>query len=318
MSESGETSDEGEGSEGLLVPMWDEEELIYRCALCGWEIIERECQKPECGEEYLDFVTEEAPDGEPLNVSDPTFHLTDESHLLPTARCTTPILDINPVRLHPETVAYGYEDRLFEYECLLARGATRLMCEMFNLVYSHETGIVLEMKDPQHEDLFDQWAGEAVLSSECESWKIFLGREIHLVDDDVDGTEYVDDFLEQALLFDGDTTVCWSTTEVMPGFWETKAEPGVEEQESGCHDTVDGNAANEDGSNALTLKERVAKDEYESSGIDDESTSTDGLESERDEDVFWGSEGDEYEYDSAGEGEVTEEYETDPSDEEEL
>ncbi|KAG7094514.1 hypothetical protein E1B28_005345 [Marasmius oreades] len=326
-----------------LLPIWDGEERIYRCVVCGWEIIERECQKPECGEKYSDYVCQESPDGIPLDESDRTFHLCDDSYLLPSIRSITPLLDIDPARLHPETVAYGFEGRLYEYEALLTRGATRLMCETFNLSYSDETGIVLEMKDPDLDDLFQEWAGDRIVSSECESWKIFLGREIHLADDDVDGSEYVNDFLEDALLFDRDSSVQWKTTEVRTGAWETKGD--LSEGRDDCENVQnDGTSAqvgsdneadcdgdereydtDENGTDEekpLTSTKEVARNEYESDGIEDECVTGEsrveyGVESDRDEDSFWGSDDGRYKYDSANEGDVTEEYETDPPDTEE-
>ncbi|KAG7096199.1 hypothetical protein E1B28_003649 [Marasmius oreades] len=79
-----------------LVPIWDVEERIYRCVLCVREIIERECQKPERGEAYLDYVYEESPDGISLDASNRTFHLCDESYLLPSMRSTTPASSYRP------------------------------------------------------------------------------------------------------------------------------------------------------------------------------------------------------------------------------
>ncbi|KAK7028857.1 hypothetical protein VNI00_014870 [Paramarasmius palmivorus] len=62
-------------------------------------------------------------------------------------RHTTPLQDIDADRFHPETVAYDYEDRVEEYQALLTRRATRMMCETFYLSCSRDTGIWLEMKD---------------------------------------------------------------------------------------------------------------------------------------------------------------------------
>ncbi|KAJ8096305.1 hypothetical protein PM082_011461 [Marasmius tenuissimus] len=48
-----------------------------------------------------------------------------------TRATTTPFVELDPVRFRPDTVAYGYEERLEEYKALLERGATRLMCRTF-------------------------------------------------------------------------------------------------------------------------------------------------------------------------------------------
>ncbi|KAL0563936.1 hypothetical protein V5O48_018122, partial [Marasmius crinis-equi] len=217
--------------EGVLVPVWDGIENVYRCTLCGWEIVERECQ--HCGAEYADYVCEENPDGLKMDESDATFHIQNEEHFLPALRSATPLLEVDPARLRPDTVAYGYDDSLTEYKALLERGATRLMCETFSLQYSDDSGIVLEMT--ANEELLDTWAGRSIVDAGCESWRVFLGREIHLSSDDLDGSTYLEDFLEEALLYGAkapglnseevvDTPeLYWTTEQVGDGSWETKA-----------------------------------------------------------------------------------------------
>lgn len=131
-------------------------------------------------------------------------------------------------RLRPDTVAYGYEGRVNEYRALLSRGATRLMCETFYLSFSQEMGIVLGMAD----DLFDDWAGEEL--EDAISWKVYLGREIHLEDGDDDGSEYIDAVLEDALLFGGHTEsyVFWETVQTEPRHWVTRPTAEIDAPES--------------------------------------------------------------------------------------
>ncbi|KAL0577582.1 hypothetical protein V5O48_004414 [Marasmius crinis-equi] len=337
------------------IPLWDAQEDVYRCPFCGWEIVERECQG--CGEEYTNYVCEETPDGYEVDESDETFHLHNEDHLLPTQRSTTPLLEVDPARLHRDTVAYGYEERLDEYKALLQRGGTRLMCETFSLEYSDDLGIFIEMAD--NEELFDVWAGADIIGSECGSWRVFLGREIHLSADDLDGSAYIEDFLEEALVYgtqepSEEGEVFWVTTQVYPGHWETKGilwkekagkgpegivalneEPsetqvtdptessgavgieGVTPAKGAAVDDADG----DDGYESLLDEDElnspfsIAKNEYESDGIDDGSIGADsdeeeGFESEK-EDKFWGPGQERYQYNS--EGSVAEEYESDHS-----
>ncbi|KAK1217122.1 hypothetical protein PQX77_020239 [Marasmius sp. AFHP31] len=227
----------GEEEEDGVAPIWSKEDDLYRCALCNWEIVERECQG--CWYDYSNYVyinsqcsalpqdCEFDPiDGDKLDQSDTTFHLQNDDYLFPTNRSSTPVLTVNPARLRPDTVAYGYESRTTEYKSLLERGATRPMCETFSLSYSSDSGIIFNMTD--NDDLFDTWAGEAILAKECLSWKVSLGREIRLDPEDLDGSVYIEDFLEEALLYSTERleepgSIYWVTREVKWGHWETRA-----------------------------------------------------------------------------------------------
>ncbi|KAK7028165.1 hypothetical protein VNI00_014980 [Paramarasmius palmivorus] len=189
-------------------PIWSGEgDGIYRCSECNWEIAERFCEG--CGMDYREWVCEETPDSIPIdaNLLD-NFHQKrhqdqQEYRLSGPPRATTPLRDIDLARLRPDTIAYDYEDRVEEYRELLARGATRMMCETFYLSYMQDTGIWFEMTD----DLVQEWAGPEMLKVDPDSgvgfvsWKVCLGREIVLDEDDTDGSRYVDECLEEALLF---------------------------------------------------------------------------------------------------------------------
>uniref|UniRef100_A0A0W0GAT4 Uncharacterized protein n=1 Tax=Moniliophthora roreri TaxID=221103 RepID=A0A0W0GAT4_MONRR len=187
-------------------PIWYGDDGIYRCSVCIWEIVERRCEG--CNRDYSGWVCEENPDSELLEWNDDVYHdrRSDENYRASVPRGSTPLLDLDPARLRPDTVAYEYVDRIDEYRNLLARGATRMMCETFYLTYSEDSGIWLEMKD----DLLDEWAGPIMLNSGSGllSWKVCLGREIRLDGDgsDQDGSHYIEEFLEEALLFGGRTS----------------------------------------------------------------------------------------------------------------
>jgi hypothetical protein len=106
-----------------------------------------------------------------------------------------------------------------EYTYLIARGATALMCKTFNLEFTSESGIIA-------------WADEAIFEdfaagSEMEkgdNWKIHLGRRVVLDEDDFDGGQFMEEFLEEVLLFpnklalDGE----WETVLESPGIWVTR------------------------------------------------------------------------------------------------
>ncbi|KAK1217124.1 hypothetical protein PQX77_020241, partial [Marasmius sp. AFHP31] len=285
--------------------------------------------------------------GDNLDHSDTTFHLLNDDYLLPLTRSTTPLVSVNPARLRPDTVAYGYENRLNEYESLLSRGVTRAMCETFSLSFSPETGITLDMTE--NDDLFDSWAGDAILAKDCHSWTVCLGREIRLDPDDIDGSDYIEHFLEEALLYSTERledsgSLYWITKEVKQGYWDTRAMVSADTEEGGeqerpadiaepslpnpddtqwlsdnnneaPNDPAEASQNNEDSEEDIPL--RVGKDEYESDGMDDESIApmseeSDGFESER-EDKFWGHDEGGYKYNSQSEELEEEEYETDDS-----
>lgn len=67
-------------------------------------------------------------------------------------------------------------------EELLARGATRLMCETFELQFTPDAGIVAWAD----QDLFDEFTGDGVKRGD--RWKNRLGRRVELDGEDVDGS----------------------------------------------------------------------------------------------------------------------------------
>ncbi|TFY73242.1 hypothetical protein EWM64_g10770 [Hericium alpestre] len=121
-------------------------------------------------------------------------------------RGITPLLD---AAVHMSAPGHYCPDD--EYKALIARGASRLMCETFQLRFTHEHGIVAWADDA----LFEDFSGPGMKQGDL--WKICLGRRIVLDEDDPDGSLFIEGLLEEAMLFPlrdvGD-----------PGDWETVCE----------------------------------------------------------------------------------------------
>ncbi|KAA1466670.1 hypothetical protein DENSPDRAFT_831544 [Dentipellis sp. KUC8613] len=109
----------------------------------------------------------------------------------------------------PELYAEGRQD---EYRALIARGATRDMCETFNLEWVPEQGIIAWAD----EALFQDFSGPAMKPGQL--WKIHLGRRITLEDDDQEGSQFIEEFLEDAMMYQ---TVEPFPDNEEPGRWET-------------------------------------------------------------------------------------------------
>ena len=150
-------------------------------------------------------------------------------------RGTTPVNDV-PDRLKfniPINYRVGGLGRVSEeYLTLLSRGATRGMCIRYHLEFTNERGIVAWAD----EELYDAYAGPEMQDSDF--WKIYLGRRIELAEEDKDGSEFINDLLEEVLLSPSNLDVPdgWETVEEQPGIWATgpfvskNAEEGSESQ----------------------------------------------------------------------------------------
>ncbi|KIJ25835.1 hypothetical protein M422DRAFT_38450 [Sphaerobolus stellatus SS14] len=101
-----------------------------------------------------------------------------------------------------------------EYTALLERGATRLMIDTFHLSFENRTGIVAWAD----QELFDAWTTDAMGYGDC--WKIMLGRRIKLSPDDLDGSEWLGNFLEEALLTS--RYELYETVKESSGIWVTR------------------------------------------------------------------------------------------------
>ena len=110
-----------------------------------------------------------------------------------------------------------------EYLELRRRGATQLMCEEFHLEFTLEEGIYAWADSV----LFEEFADPEVMQ-EGDFWKIHLGRRVVLEEDDHDGSKFIENILEDALLFPlfgphgKDNSGKWETIEEEPGIWVTR------------------------------------------------------------------------------------------------
>ncbi len=96
------------------------------------------------------------------------------------------------------------------------------MCKKFYLEFSDEQGIFAWAD----EDLYEEFAGPQMGVEDV--WKIHLGRRITLDMDDLDGSEFIEGLIEDALLFplrhplSKQDSEKWQTVEESPGIWVTK------------------------------------------------------------------------------------------------
>ncbi|KAJ8514507.1 hypothetical protein ONZ45_g7949 [Pleurotus djamor] len=194
-------------------PLWDSQDMVHRCKVCCWEVVDDTCQNLECKEEY--DSTDQVEGATLGSVS------TDNQALDPDRtmynRGNTPLRYVET----PSTPA-PYRNREEEYEELLSRGATRLMCETFNLEYSQEGGIIAWAD----QTLFEEFTGDKMKKGDL--WKIRVGRSIQLDDEDLDGSVFIEDLLEDAVLFPlrlphfESSADRWETLQSSPGVWETR------------------------------------------------------------------------------------------------
>lgn len=206
--EEGEDSDDSDDS--LPTPIyntqnesWDDD-YTPRCVECHGEVVEGHCAC--CDKEH-------AWDPKLYEVSHST-----ESHAISTSRSraprsTTPLLRRSKIKVaQPPNV---YLRRMDEYTQLLRRGATRLMCETFHLEFTKEDGIFAWAD----QNLYEEFSGP--LMQPGDFWKIHLGGRIELDEDDLDGAQFLEELLEDALYF-ANHLIPWETVEETPGIWVTR------------------------------------------------------------------------------------------------
>jgi hypothetical protein len=175
------------------------------------------------------------------------------------------------------------------------------MCETFHLSYTHETGIVAWADG----DIYEAFSGPAMQKGDF--WKIHLGRQIELDEDDFDGSQFLEGLLEDVLLFPmasyvGDRAEGrWETVEESPGIWVTRPKADMDAAES---DEDSGNSSECDIEDYETLYQRedealegledapenpvLYSDRYESSPeAESDIEMTDGDSSEHDADYAW-------------------------------
>ncbi|KAF9526244.1 hypothetical protein CPB83DRAFT_497684 [Crepidotus variabilis] len=220
-----------EKEEELREPFFDGE--FYRCLDCGFEVFQGRCES--CG---LMLIYSESEHGvvDSSLTTDDNFAIHPDRSLIP--RGTTPLLEyfpseedeFPPSEYLPSYTPLRRPSRIDEYHQLRRRGATRLMCETFGLSFTYEDGIYA-WADAQ---LFEDFSGPKM--KEGDTWKIHLGRRIHLDDDDLDGSGFIEALLEETVYFPAAIDVSfgerefrdWDTTEETDGIWVTKIRPRLE------------------------------------------------------------------------------------------
>ncbi|KAK7064198.1 40S ribosomal protein S3-1 [Favolaschia claudopus] len=219
--------------------VWDEGDDIYRCPECSWELEHGECVR--CGLEFdidlrddADYTSNEALTAERISL----------------ARGDTPLRD-DEIQLLPPPMYLNSSGQIEYYE-LRRRGATRLMCETFNLEFNEETGIVAWADG----DLYTEFAGPRMEKGDF--WKILLGRHIQLDDDDADGSLFIEGLLEDTIVFPPNP-LAWETVE------ESSAESAVPVAavESCGYETSDS-----DDENNMAIDDGTIKTEPQDEGLD--------------------------------------------------
>jgi hypothetical protein len=163
-----------------------------------------------------------------------------------TARGTTPRIEEGSIDV-PDEYLDAEPSREAEFEELVARGATEFMCETFALEFTPETGIVAQVPGefwddfPPHFKTQDDWDQEA---DEVKLWKIYLGRRIVLDDDDPDGSQFIENFLEEVFYYPNKITLeaQWETLLEAPGVWVTRPKDSTMDDD----DEIDSNLDDEE------------------------------------------------------------------------
>lgn len=117
------------------------------------------------------------------------------------------------------------------------------MCETFHLEFDHKNGIVAWADG----DIYDVFSGPKMKPGDF--WKIQLGRCIQLDADDFDGSQFLEDFLEEVLLYPIRSTLSartkerWETVQEAPRIWVTRPMADLEKGVSEGSDELDNNTS---------------------------------------------------------------------------
>ncbi|KAF6763356.1 hypothetical protein DFP72DRAFT_875412 [Ephemerocybe angulata] len=180
-SESSEEDDDSEGD--IPTALWDEGDCVYRCLHCTGEI--------EGGACFLCLREHITPD-ENVHDSLPADNQAFSDDRASKPRGTTPLLERPKFGV---VTPLSYANRSEEYANLIRRGATRAMCEQFNLEFTQNGGIYAWA----NQDILDEFMTS--IAKEGDQWKIYLGRRIELDEEDLDGTQFIEGILEDGVLF---------------------------------------------------------------------------------------------------------------------
>ena len=203
-------------------------------------------------------------------------------------RGTTPLLDAPPEGF---IIPLTYRGREWEYYQLLRRGATRFMCEQFQLGFTQAEGIVASANDY----LYQEFSSDEM--EEGDVWKIYLGRRIELDEEDVDGTDFIEGLLEDGALFVPDACR-WTTVKEAPKLWVTRpnmkisrheaesddeGEDIIEDEDDDDDEDEKGGEENDNDNEEVEGAAEPIENEYDIEEDDDEEDESDYTESEAEE-----------------------------------
>ncbi|KAI0769238.1 hypothetical protein BC629DRAFT_1534739 [Irpex lacteus] len=210
-SDDEHNSDASEEEEKPSYPAWDETDMVFRCRECSGEVLDGVCWY--CGVKY------DLPEGvwDPEKVKAQFFDSEDTNSAAHSPdRVLAPRGDSPPPEIIIEDYPELYKATAATQKCyrqLCSRGATRAMCETFELSFTKDTGIVAVLT-PAIKEIF----GGRDMSAE-DRWELYLGRAVRLDGDDLDGSNFVTGLLEDILFFSGSHFTARSKS------WETIRDP---------------------------------------------------------------------------------------------
>ncbi|KAG9047059.1 hypothetical protein FS837_003145 [Tulasnella sp. UAMH 9824] len=207
-----EPSDDETNNGGPPRAWWDERDEVERCTECDWEVVRGICQNPPCALEF-EYENEDK-DKEDIQQGVFTWDAYVVSDRFLQPRGITPLLEVDPADGHPR----GWDGTWKMLEALLARGATRLMIATFQMTFDQQEGIVAWADD----EIYQRFSGPGMKKGD--QWKIMLGRRIKLEVDDLDGSIFIEDLLEDAVTHQFPTNPTWETVRLEgdPKVWVTR------------------------------------------------------------------------------------------------
>jgi hypothetical protein len=210
----------------------------------------------------------------------------DETDLLTPVSLTCRGITPEPEPVRADFVPLEYLDREEEFSQLISRGMSCAMCQRFWVEFSAEEGIVLWAD----EEILDQFSLDRM--EEGSHWKIFIGREVDLTDDDKDGWDFVTEFLDHVLLGedwseeDNPGFQRWVTVLESEGIWATRPASDNNPCSHGTRDGYEPEFLDEDGNEGdLQEGEEYTQDSTSSAESDESEESSTGEECSGDEEV---------------------------------
>ncbi|PPR08283.1 hypothetical protein CVT24_001123 [Panaeolus cyanescens] len=222
LGEEDEVMDVDSDSGDLPTPIWNEAEKTFFCVECTWEVVDGECCK--CG---LEHAWNETPEMIQNAIENENCIVHPDRDLHP--RGTTPIRELTPDELN-DTPPKGYTPEL--YWALLQRGVSDCMCYHYRIKYTYQGGIWVEF-DPSsrlYKEMLHPYFHNGL------KWRVYLGRQLRLADDDPDGTLFIENLIEDAVFFPyrGDQSrrgyEVWETV-MKSGVWVTRPKSSATKEE---------------------------------------------------------------------------------------